>query len=90
MKEYMSIVFIQNEEAEEPLNILEAQGKGAALQYLRQWDYGEDDGETYPENPAGSGDSTYREGNYIMSYNSSMGYIGLCKIITSACTGVSR
>ena len=88
MQEYLNIVFIQNEEAEEPLNILEEQGEGAALQYLRQWDYGEDDGEAYDENPGGSGDFIYREGNYMMTYNTSLGYIGLCKIITSACTGV--
>ena len=77
----LNIVFIQNEEAEEPLRILEDQGEGAALRYLRQWDYREEEGEVYDENPGGSGDSVYREGNYIMTYNTSLGYIGLCKIM---------
>lgn len=81
MSKYLNIVFIQNEEAAEPLKILEEQGESAALRYLRQWDYGENDGEIYDENPGGSGDSTYREGNYIMTYNTSLEYIGLCKII---------
>lgn len=85
MQKFLNIVFIQNEEAEEPLRILEDQGEGAALRYLRQWDYreddGEDDGEVYDENPGGNGDSVYREGNYILTYNTSLGYIGLCKIM---------
>ena len=81
MKKYMEIVFIQNEEAETPLKILEEQGEDAAMNYLRQWDYGDDDGEFYDRNPGGSGDSAYRKGNYVMTYNTSLGYIGLCKII---------
>ena len=79
MPQFLNIVFIQNEDAAEPLKILEEQGESAALQYLCQWDYAENDGETYDENPRGSGDSVYREGNYIMTYNTSLGYIGLCK-----------
>lgn len=47
MRKFLSIVFIQNEEAEEPLEILEEHGKSTALQYLKQWDYGENDGEIY-------------------------------------------
>ena len=43
--------------------------------------YGENDGEIYDEIPAGSNDSTYREDRYIMNYNTSLGYIGLCKMI---------
>ena len=81
MTKYMEIVFIQNEEAETPLKILEEQGEDAAMNYLRQWDYSDDDGEIYDRNPGGSGDSAYRKGNYVMTYNTSLGYIGLCKII---------
>ena len=81
MTKYLEIVFIQNEEAETPLKILEEQGEDAAMNYLRQWDYSDDDGEIYDRNPGGSGDSAYRKGNYVMTYNTSLGYIGLCKII---------
>lgn len=45
MQKFQEIVFIQGEEAEEPLNILDSEGESAALQYLAQWDYGENDGE---------------------------------------------
>lgn len=81
MREYLSIVFIHNEEAEEPLNILDNEGESAALQYLARWDYGENDGEIYDEIPAGSDDSIYHEDGYIMNYNTSLSYIGLCKMI---------
>lgn len=81
MQKFQEIVFIQGEEAEEPLNILDNEGESAAFQYLAQWDYGENDGEIYDEIPAGSNDSTYREDCYIMNYNTSLGYIGLCKMI---------
>ena len=80
MQKFQEIVFIQGEEAEEPLEILDKHGESSALQYLKQWDYGENDGEIYDEIPAGSNDSTYREDCYIMNYNTSLGYIGLCKI----------
>ena len=81
MQQFLNIVFLQNEEAAKPLKILKEQGEAAALQFLCQWDYAEDDGEVYEENPGGNGDSVYREGNYIMTYNTSLGYIGLCKIM---------
>lgn len=77
---YESIVFMQGEEADEPLKILEEQGEEAALEFLKQWDYGEG-GETYNENPAGADDDEYRSGNYIMSYNTRIGTIGLCQVL---------
>ena len=77
---YESIVFMQGEEADEPLKILEEQGEEAALEFLKQWDYGEG-GETYNENPAGDDDDEYRSGNYIMSYNTRIGTIGLCQVL---------
>lgn len=90
MPQYLNIVFMQNEEAAEPLRILAEQGESAALQYLRQWDNDEDDGEIYAENPGGSGDSVYREENFVMTYNASLEYIGLCKIIHSDSAEVPR
>lgn len=81
MQKFQEIVFIQGEEAEELLEILKSRGESAALQYLVQWDYGEGDGDIHDENPAGSNDSTYSEGCYIISYSTTLGYIGLCKII---------
>ena len=78
---YMEIVFMQGENAEEVLTILEAQGEESAMEFLLQWENGDDNGEIYDQNPGGSCDSVYQRGDYIMTYNLSLGYIGLCKII---------
>ena len=77
---YLNIVFMQNsQDTEEPLRILEEQGEHAALEYLKQWDYG-DACEERDEPSAGTDDTIYREGDYIMSYNLRLEYIGLERI----------
>lgn len=81
MTKYQEIVFMQNENAEEALKILNEQGEEAAMNHLKQWDYGENEGEIYEQNPGGSNDHIYRQGDCIMTYNESLGYIGLCRII---------
>lgn len=73
---YEEVVFMQGEEAEEPLRILDQQGEDAALEYLKQWhDYGNHMGRN--EIPVGGADSTYEKDGYIMSWNPYIGYIGL-------------
>src|SRR5260370_4354117 len=56
----------------------------AALDYLLQWDYGQEDSEPYDESPAGSGDwreLVTRNGRvYEIAYNVGLSYIGLCEI----------
>jgi hypothetical protein len=76
---FSQIVFLQGSEAEEPLEILNNQGEQAALEYLKQWDMG-DSYETTTGSGAGRSDSQYQEGNYLMSWNDRIGYIGLERI----------
>lgn len=74
---YQRIVFMQNEEAEEALAILDDQGEEAAIDHLAQWDNG-DEGEEFPETAAGSSDDVHEtEDGYILTYNRRLGYIGL-------------
>ena len=77
---YASIVFIQGEEAEEPLNILDIKGHIAVLDYLKQWDNGE-----YHElnnvSSKGSKDDFIKIDDYLISFNFGLGYIGLEKVI---------
>lgn len=82
-----SIVFTQGEEADEPLGILRNEGEEAAIEYLSQWDYGEEtqfasevNGHTYssPADCAGSHDTVVIVGNYALTYNLHVGYVGLC------------
>jgi len=73
---YEDVVFMQGEEADEPLEILNDQGQDAALQYLMQWhDTGNHMGSA--ELGHGSGDQTYEKDGYIMSWNFPLNYIGL-------------
>ncbi len=71
------IVFMQGEEAEEPLRILDEQGEEAAIEYLAQWHFpGEH--ETSETPGAGSDDDVYRaEDGFRLSWNTRLGYIGL-------------
>ncbi len=79
MKEYRQIVFMQEHDADEAMNILDVQGEKAALEYLLQWDQGE--GEVRSTSSAGSRDHIYKHGNYVMSYNLGLPYIGLEEVI---------
>jgi len=76
---FSSIVFMQGEEANEPLEILNSQGEKAALNYLMQWDMA-DSHDTSVGSRAGRNDDQYQEGNYLMSWNDRIGYIGLERI----------
>lgn len=73
------VVFIQGEEADEPLKILDDEGVEAAADYLAQWDNG--DGE-FIDFPAGSDDDVEEVGEYIVMWNNGLGYIGMVKKIS--------
>ena len=78
---WVEIVFLQNsQDAEEPLQILENQGEEAAIKYLSQWDYGGENEHSPTEDaPWGSSDKTFEQGDYVLSWNSGLGYIGLAR-----------
>jgi hypothetical protein len=73
---YQRIVFLQGEEADEPLAILDRDGEEAALDYLAQWDYG-DAGEEFDEPASGTSDYVFESDHYRLSWNVRLGYIGL-------------
>ena len=74
---YAQIIFLQNSEANEPLNILNEFGPDAAIDHLSVWDDGvycdlrEDTG-------AGTQDRSYETKRYVLTYNTHLNYIGLC------------
>ena len=72
------IIFLQDHEAYEALDLLKEKGPDSVVQYLSQWDNG-DGGEETDSDSFGSGDKTYETDNYIMIYNTSYGYVGLYK-----------
>jgi len=76
MGRYENVVFIQNEEADEPLRILNSQGEEAVIDYLSQW-HNPGEHETSETPGSGGSDSVYEKDGYILSYNEGLGYIGL-------------
>ena len=83
---YKQIVFVQGDEADEIINNLysidgsTAHGASAesikeAVEYLKQWETGDEEVEI--ELGAGSIDDIWEEGDYILSANMGLTYVGL-------------
>lgn len=73
---YEQVVFMQGEEANEAMDILNNDGKDAAMEYLKQWHYpGQHMGSDSPG--LGTEDKTYKKDGYIMAWNPYLPYIGL-------------
>lgn len=83
-KIYYPIVFMQGEEAEEVLDMLDEYGEREVLEHLMQWETGDEEPED--ENPAGRYDHTFVETvgghKYVMNYNTGLPYFGLCRVET--------
>lgn len=76
---FYSIVFLHGDNANEALDILDREGDDALLQYLKQWDYGTESEHSPQSFPAGHSDRVYTSGEYTVSYNLRLGYVGLCR-----------
>lgn len=90
MPKYENIVFMQGDDADEPLRLLYDKHddsvvwgwpdkKTEAIAYLAQWDNG-DPGEVRDTSSAGSSDYQHTEGEYLLTWNLGLGYIGLERI----------
>jgi hypothetical protein len=73
---YQRIVFVQGDEAVEPLAILDREGPAAAIELLSQWDDGLP-GQVSGEPSSGDMDDVAELNGYRLSWNSRLGYIGL-------------
>ena len=70
------IIFLQGDAALEALDLYENKGCEGALQYLDQWtDLGNH--ETSDKLGQGDSDKVYTISDYVLSVNTSFGYIGL-------------
>lgn len=93
MAKYSHIVFMQDDEGSEVVDRLTrctdgftvygptAETIAEAIEYLSQWDYG-DDYDVRDEPSAGTSDDTVREGEYLLTWNTGLGYVGLERVIT--------
>lgn len=85
---WISVVFLQGEEADAVLEMIDRAGPGAAIEYLQQWDFGDETTEAALENgyvydaiPAGSTDRTIHDdsGRYSLTYSAQFGYVSLLR-----------
>lgn len=73
---FENVVFLQGEEADEPLKILDEKGEDDAIEYLKQW-HNTGEHETNSKVGAGASDYTYSKDGYLLIWNTRLGYIGL-------------
>lgn len=74
---YQQIVFAQGDDYNDVETVLESDGPDEAVNHLSQWDNG--DGELTDQPPWGTDDQIHRSGDYILSYNTRVGYAGLVR-----------
>ena len=86
---WVSVVFLQGDDADEVLDLINTHGTQAAVEHLSGWDYGEEttdaameNGHVYDLRPAGVLDREVRDGDYQMTYNHSFGHVGLYRLHT--------
>ncbi|RXZ68084.1 hypothetical protein [Agromyces albus] len=85
---WISVVFLQGEEADAILEMIDRAGLRAAIEYLQRWDFGDETTEAALENgyvydaiPAGSTDRTIHDdgGRYALTYSAQFGYVSLLR-----------
>lgn len=83
---WINVVFLQGDEADRPLRILGELGHVDAVDYLAQWDYGEEttqaaleNGYVYDEPGEGTNDRVMVSGDYALVVNPHVGYVSLLR-----------
>ncbi len=82
MKLYYNIVFIDESADSFVGDFLAGTVKNAVmLEYLKSWDYGnESEHSPQPEPSHGGNDEIFESGDYILSWNTGLGYVGLDRV----------
>jgi hypothetical protein len=85
---WISVIFLQGDDADEVLGMLDRTGVAATIEYLQQWDYGDEttdaaliNGYVYDRIPAGSTDRTIEDDGspYALTYSVPFGYVSLLR-----------
>ena len=83
---WINVVFLQGDEAVRPLRIFGELGHVDAVDYLAQWDYGEEttqaaleNGYVYDEPGEGTNDRVMMSGDYALVVNPHAGYVSLLR-----------
>jgi len=84
---WVSVCFLQGDDAEEVLQMIDSEGIDAALGYVKNWDYGDEttqaaleNGHVYEHPPTGPLEQEVRDGDYVMTYSHSFGHVALYRL----------
>ena len=87
VRRWVSVVFLQGSEADEVLDMIDRGGPDTALEYLKNWDYGDEttqaaleNGYVYDLPPTGPLEQEVRSGNYDITFSHSFGHVGLYRL----------
>lgn len=90
-RRWVSVVFLQGEDADGILDLIEGDGLSAALDRLKNFDYGEEttdaalvNGYVYDRPPAGTTDTVVEDGDYTLTYSRALGHVSLLRAHTSS------
>ncbi|QYF98311.1 hypothetical protein [Microbacterium sp. PAMC21962] len=83
---WVSVVFLQGQDADEVLAIIDRDGTDAAIEHLAGFDMGEEttqaalvNGYVYDEPPTGPLDRVIEQGGYVLTYNHDHGHVSLLR-----------
>ncbi|WGP06179.1 hypothetical protein QFE97_00095 [Bacillus subtilis] len=84
-RRWLNVAFLQGEEADAVLDLIDRDGAEAAIAHLSGYDYGEETSQAALENgyvyddqpPTGNTDRTVQDGEYALTYNHALGHVGL-------------
>lgn len=84
VERWIGVVFLQGEEADHMLDLIDAQGVEAGIESLSAWDYGTEttdaamvNGDVHDTVPTYPGDWRAETGEYVMTYNAQAGHVAL-------------
>lgn len=84
VERWVGIVFLQGEEADKVLDLIDAHGVEAGIDHLSQWDYGAETtdtamegGDVHDSAPLYTGDRHAETGGYAMTYNPQARHVAL-------------
>lgn len=89
LRRWISVVFLQGDEADDVLELIDRDGPDAGIEHLTGFDYGDEttdaaleNGYVYDEPPTGALDRVVTEGDYTLTYNPALGHVSLLRAHT--------
>uniref|UniRef100_UPI0037CB1D23 hypothetical protein n=1 Tax=Nesterenkonia ebinurensis TaxID=2608252 RepID=UPI0037CB1D23 len=85
-RRWLNVVFLQGDEADQVLDVIDREGTDAAIEHLKGWDYGDEttdaaleNGYVYDEPPTGALDRIVTAADYTLTYAHAHGHVALLR-----------